>query len=197
MTCDAGCPDDVKRELGLVQVYTGDGKGKTTCALGLAFRAVGCGLRVVMIQFLKPDAGYGEQISASRTENFEIIPMGVDHFEGRIPREEEIELTAKAMAKSREVLTSGEYDLVILDEINNSMKFGHVTPAEVISMLESRAPHTEVVLTGRGAPQEIIDYADLVTEMRLIKHPMDRGVPARRGIEYRRFVHPVRRGRNR
>ena len=82
------------------------------------------------------------------------------------------------------VLTYGEYDLVILDEFNNSLKFNLVTPQEVIELLESRAPHTEVVLTGRGAPQEIIDYADLVTEMRMIKHPMDKGVPARRGIEF-------------
>ncbi len=186
MTSESGCPSEVKERLGLVQVYTGDGKGKTTCALGLAFRAVGCGLRVVMIQFLKPAGGYGEQISASRTEGFEIVPMGVDHMDENVPLEMDLELTRRAMDRSRDALTSGEYDLVILDEINNSMRFGHVTPSEVISMLESRAPHTEVVLTGRGAPQEVLDYADLVTEMRMVKHPMDRGVPARRGIEYRR-----------
>ena len=102
----------------------------------------------------------------------------------RVSKETDMELTRKAMAFSEEVLTSGNYDLVILDEIVNSLRFGHVTPQEVIAMLEKRAPHTEVVMTGRGAPQEIIDYADLVTEMKLIKHPMDEGVAARRGIEY-------------
>ena len=184
MSGTTGCPKDVKEGLGLVQAYTGNGKGKTTCALGLAFRAVGCGLNVIMIQFLKPDGGYGEHISASRMDGFEIVPMGVDHMDEKVPLEKDLELTRAAMAKAREVLTSGEYDLVILDEINNSLKFKHVTPQEVIDLLDSRAPHTEVVLTGRGAPQEIIDYADLVTEMRMIKHPMDRGVPARRGIEF-------------
>ena len=184
MSGTTGCPTDVKEGLGLVQVYTGNGKGKTTCALGLAFRAVGCGLNVIMIQFLKPAGGYGEHISASRMDGFEILPMGVDHMDENVPLERDLELTRAAMTKAREVLTSGEYDLVILDEINNSLKFNHVTPQEVIELLESRAPHTEVVLTGRGAPQEIIDYADLVTEMRMVKHPMDKGVPARRGIEF-------------
>lgn len=179
------CPADIKEKLGLVQVYTGNGKGKTTCAMGLAFRAVGCGLKVVMVQFLKPDCGYGEQLSAKRLDNFEMIPMGADHMCGqKVPKEEDLALTRKAMEKSREVLTSGEYDLVILDEINNSMRFKHVSAQEVIELLESRAPNTEVVLTGRGAPEEIIDYADLVTEMTMVKHPMDRGIPARKGIEF-------------
>ncbi len=180
-----GCPEETKRELGLVQVYTGNGKGKTTAALGLALRATGDGLNVIMVQFLKPDGGYGEQIAAARLGTFAIVPMGADHMCGeKVPKETDLELTRRAMAFSEEVLASGNYDLVILDEIVNSLRFGHVTPQEVIAMLERRAPHTEVVLTGRGAPQEIIDYADLVTEMRLVKHPMDRGVPARRGVEY-------------
>lgn len=173
----------VKEKLGLVQVYTGNGKGKTMCALGLALRARGRDLSVAMVQFLKPDAGYGEQTEARRI-GIDVFPMGTDHFSGRVPEDVERELTAKAMAKSEEVLASGRYDLVILDEINNALRFGLVTPEETIAMLGRRAPNTEVVLTGRGAPQEIIDYADLVTEMRLVKHPMDRGVPARKGIEF-------------
>ena len=88
------------------------------------------------------------------------------------------------MERAEEVLTSGDYDMVILDEINNSMSFGLLTPGDLIGILERRAPNTEVVLSGRGVPQEIIDYADLVTEMRLVKHPYDRGVKARKGIEY-------------
>ena len=179
------CPEDVKNELGLVHVYTGNGKGKTTTALGLAFRATGRGLNVIMLQFLKPDGSYGEHIAASRTENLTILPMGADHMcEKRGSREEDEELTRKGLEKAEEVLTSGEYDMVILDEINNSMRFGLVEQKDLIAMLERRAPHTEVVLTGRGVPQEIIDYADLVTEMKLVKHPFDKGIDARKGIEY-------------
>ena len=175
---------DARRHLGLVQVYTGNGKGKTTAAFGLAMRAAGNGLKVIIIQFLKPDGDYGEQISARRL-GIELLPVGRDHMHGLKTNEEtEGELTAEGMRLATEALTSGEYDLVILDELNNSMRFELVTAQEVIAMLEKRAPETEVVLTGRGAPEEIIEYADLVTEMKLIEHPMDRGIPARRGIEY-------------
>ena len=179
-------PDpDIKKKLGLVHVYTGNGKGKTTACLGLAFRASGRGLNVLMVQFLKPAKGYGEHIAAERIPNLTIIPMGADHMCGRdVTREEDMALTKEGMRKAEEALTSGEYDLVILDEINNSMSFGLASPQDVIAMLERRAPNTEVVLSGRGVPQEIVDYADLVTEMRLIKHPFYRGIGARKGIEY-------------
>lgn len=181
----SGCPEEVKKELGLVQVYTGNGKGKTTTCLGLALRASGRGLNVIMLQFLKPDGGYGEHLASAKMDNFTLVPMGADHMCGeKVSQEEDLRLTREGMKRAEEVLTSGKYDLVILDEINNSMKFGLVTPQEVIDILEKRAPHTEVVLSGRGAPKEIIDYADLVTEMTLVKHPFDRGIGARQGIEY-------------
>ncbi len=179
-----GCPEDIKRRLGLVQVYTGNGKGKTTTALGLAFRAAGRGLNVIMLQFLKPDGGYGEHLAAGRFDGFAIEPMGANSLGGSVTPEEEARLTRLGMARAEEVLLSGEYDMVILDEVNNSMKFGLVDPADLISLLERRAPNTEVVLTGRGAPPEIVEYADLVTEMTLVKHPFDRGVGARKGIEF-------------
>ena len=151
----------------------------------MAFRAAGRGLNVIMLQFLKPDGEYGEHISARKLENFTMLPMGADHMCGEtVPREVDEELTRKGLEKAEEVLTSGEYDMVILDEINNSMKMKLIDPKGLIDLLERRAPHTEVVLTGRGVPQEIIDYADLVTEMTLVKHPFDRGVFARKGIEY-------------
>ncbi len=179
------CPKDIKRELGLVQVYTGNGKGKTTAAMGLAFRAVGRGLNVIMLQFLKPPWNYGEHLASERFKGFTIEPMGVDHLDGEpVTREEEELLTRRGMARAEEVLLSGEYDMVILDEIINSMKFGLIMPQELINLLERRAPHIEVVLTGRGVPREIIDYADLVTEMTLVKHPFDRGIMARKGVEY-------------
>lgn len=175
----------IKNKLGLIQVYTGNGKGKTTACLGLAFRASGRGLRVIMLQFLKPAGSYGEHLASELIPNFTMEPMGADHMGGNeVSREEDLELTRKGLARAEEVLTSGDYDMVILDEINNSMAFKLLTPQELIGILEKRAPNTEVVLSGRGVPQEIIDYADLVTEMTLIKHPYDRGVHARKGIEY-------------
>lgn len=104
----SGCPEDIKKELGLVHVYTGNGKGKTTTALGLAFRATGRGLNVIMLQFLKPDGGYGEHMAAKKLENFTIVPMGADHMCGQeVPREVDEELTRKGLEKAREVLESG------------------------------------------------------------------------------------------
>ena len=181
----SGCPEDVKRRLGLVHVYTGNGKGKTTAAMGLGFRAVGRGLNVIMLQFLKPPKGYGEHMAAEMLPGFTIEPMGSDHMCGReVTKEQDLEDTRRGLARAEEVLTSGEYDLVILDEAINSIRLGLLTPQTLIELLERRAPHTEVVLTGRGVPQEVIDYADLVTEMTLIKHPFDKGIGARKGIEY-------------
>ena len=181
----SGCPEDVKRRLGLVHVYTGNGKGKTTAAMGLAFRAVGRGLNVIMLQFLKPPKGYGEHMAAEMLPGFTIEPMGSDHMCGReVTKEQDLEDTRRGLVRAEEVLTSGEYDLVILDEAINSIRLGLLTPQTLIELLEMRAPHTEVVLTGRGVPQEVIDYADLVTEMTLIKHPFDKGIGARKGIEY-------------
>jgi cob(I)alamin adenosyltransferase len=173
-----------KKELGLVHVYTGNGKGKTTAALGLAFRAVGCGLRAAMVQFLKPSEEYGEQLAAEKLDGFEIISMGLDHMCSEVSRSEDIRLAHEALARLSEILSSGKHDLVIADEINVAMSWELLEPEEVIEVLEKRAPCTEVVLTGRGAPKKIIDYADLVTEMLLVKHPFDRGVPARRGVEF-------------
>lgn len=180
-----GCPEDIKKRLGLVQVYTGNGKGKTTAAMGLAFRAVGRGLDVIMLQFLKPPKGYGEHMAAKMLPGFTIEPMGSDHMCGReVTKEQDIEDTKRGLERAAEVLRSGEYDMVILDEAINSIRLGLMTPQALIELLETRAPNTEVILTGRGVPQEIIDYADLVTEMTLVKHPFDRGVGARKGIEY-------------
>jgi cob(I)alamin adenosyltransferase len=176
--------DSTKKNLGLIQVYTGDGKGKTTAALGLAFRATGCNLKVIMVQFLKPSEEYGEQIAAKKLENFEIVSMGLDHMSSAVTREEDICLAHEALSYFSKILSSGKYDIVIADEINVAMSWDLILPEEVIEVLEKRAPNTEVILTGRRAPQEIIDYADLVTEMRLIKHPFDAGIGARRGVEY-------------
>lgn len=176
--------DNVRKKLGLVQVYTGIGKGKTTASLGLAFRASGSGLKVLMVQFLKPSEEYGEQIAARRFDGFEIVSLGLDHLTSEVTREEDIRLAREALDYLSDVLKSGEYDLVIADEINVAMSWKLLTPKEVIEVLNERGENVEVVLTGRGAPKEIIKYADLVTEMVLVKHPFDKGVGARRGIEY-------------
>lgn len=169
---------------GLVQVYTGEGKGKTTAALGLALRALGRGLRVFMLQFLKGD-DTGE-LHAGRLfgDRFIIEQTGLKGFirRDRIA-EADIHRAQAALQRAREVLTSGDYDLVILDEINVAMYFELIPVREVLHLLQDRAPYVEVVLTGRYAPEEIIAAADLVTEMKNIKHYYQAGIPARRGIE--------------
>jgi cob(I)alamin adenosyltransferase len=180
----SGIPGSVKKELGLVQVYTGDGKGKTTASLGLGFRAAGRGLEVLMIQFLKPAENYGEHISAENVDNFTIMPLGLDHMLSKVPREEDIALAQETLTTAKNLIYSGKYDLVILDEINVAMSWKLLDPEEVIDVLKKRPDNIEIVLTGRGAPQPIIDYADLVTEMKPIKHPFDKGQKARVGIEF-------------
>ena len=177
-------PPEIKKGLGLVQVYTGPGKGKTTASLGLAFRATGRGLEVLMIQFLKPPENYGEHLAAEKVPNFTILPLGLDHMLSKVPKEIDIKIAHETLQRAKEEIYSGKYDLVILDEINNTMSWKLLGPDEVIEMLKGRPDHVEIVLTGRGAPKEIVEYADLVTEMTMIKHPFDKGVGARKGIEY-------------
>ena len=167
---------------GLVQIYTGDGKGKTTAALGLAMRAVGRGLRVVVIQFIKGDP-YGEHIFAEKCKLFDIIEVSRgDSFkkDDKILKEE----CAHTLTLANEYLVGGKYDLIVLDEIFSALTKGFISKAQVLELLAKRPPEVELVLTGRGAPPEIIEKADLVTEMKLIKHPYDKGIKARLGIEY-------------
>jgi cob(I)alamin adenosyltransferase len=177
-------PIEIKKELGLVHVYTGMGKGKTTASLGLAFRAAGRGLNVLMIQFLKPPENYGEHLAAGHFENLTIIPMGLDHMVGRVPKAEDIRIAKETLAEARDLIYSEKYDLVILDECNVAVSWGLINSKDVIDMLKERPANIEIVLTGRGAPKELIDYADLVTEMKMVKHPFDKGIKARKGIEY-------------
>jgi cob(I)alamin adenosyltransferase len=177
-------PPEIKNELGLVQVYTGNGKGKTTASLGLAFRATGRGLEVLMIQFLKPPMNYGEHLHAEKVPNFTILPLGLDHMVSKVPRDVDIKIARETLQKAKEEIYSGKYDLVILDEINNAMSWNLLSAEEVIEVLKGRPENIEIVLTGRGAPPKIVEYADLVTEMTLIKHPFDKGTRARKGIEY-------------
>ena len=172
-------------EQGRIQVYTGDGKGKTTCAFGLALRAVGQGFQVFFIQFLK-GRDTGEIRAAARLAP-ELTLKGFGRpvlVNLENPDPEDLVLAREGLDLARQMMAAGDHDLVILDEINVAMAYNLVPVEEVLDMVRRRPPHVEVVLTGRAAPPEIIEVADLVTEMVPRKHYWEAGVKARRGIEW-------------
>lgn len=173
---------------GLVIVHTGPGKGKTTAALGLALRAVGQGLRVVMVQFIKGSWHYGELEAAKMLgeDRFRILPMGRGFVKVGVekPDPEDVRLVEEAWSFASENILSGEYDLVVLDEINYAISYHMLDPEKVLEALRRKPEMIHVVLTGRNAHPAIVEFADLVTEMRDIKHPYQRGIVAQRGIEY-------------
>lgn len=173
-------------EKGLVQVYTGEGKGKTTAALGLALRAVGRGLTVVVIQFLKADGATGELLAAHRlSPELEIKSMGRPGFIGPDgPTAQDIALAGKALEEARRHLDRDDCDLLVLDEVNVALSLGLVSEAEIIELMEKKPPHMELVLTGRGAPPAVLKRAHLVTTMAATRHYFDEGEPARKGIEH-------------
>lgn len=169
---------------GYVQIYTGDGKGKTTAALGLALRAAGHGMHTYIGQFMKGHP-YGELEALADHPGIIIEQYGDMHF---IRREqmttEHVARARRGLERAREAMCSGQYDLVVLDEINVAIWFGLVSVEDVLALLESRPLNVEVILTGRGAPRQLIDQADLVTEMRELKHYYQQGVISRQGIEW-------------
>lgn len=170
---------------GLVMIYTGNGKGKTTAALGLALRAVGHGRRVLMIQFMKGGDEYGELRAARMLPGFEIVQKGLPTFVQRgNPAPADLRLAAEGLQTARDALTGGEWDLVILDEINVALDYGLLNLDDVVKLLELRRQDTDMVLTGRAAHPELIRRADMVSEVVEIKHHYRQGVPARKGIEY-------------
>ena len=170
---------------GTVQVYTGDGKGKTTAALGLALRAVGHGLSVYMLQFMKGSSNYGELTSALRLPGLTIEQSGRDEFVDRdSPAKVDIDLAAEGLEKSRAAVMGGRYDIVILDEVNVALDFGLIALEDVLTLIEKRPSHVELILTGRSAHPEIVKAADLVSEVLNIRHHYDAGVEAREGIEF-------------
>jgi len=170
---------------GLIQVYTGNGKGKTTAALGLAFRAAGHGFKTFIIQFMKGSIESGELEAAKILAPYLTIrQMGRESLVRREnPDPEDIKLVHEAMILAREVILGGEYDIVVLDEINVAVDFGLIQKEKVLKLLDERPSNVELILTGRYAAQEIIDRADLVTEMAEIKHYYQRGIQSRVGIE--------------
>ena len=169
-------------EKGYIQVYTGNGKGKTTAALGITLRAVCAENRVFIGQFMKGQ-NYSELKALEYLPRLEIEQFGDVNFVHGKPTAEDMAKAGKGLSRMKEALASGNYDLVIFDEINTVLFFKMVSAADVLSVLDLKPDKTEVILTGRYAPQEIIDRADLVTEMREVKHYYSKGVPARTGIE--------------
>jgi cob(I)alamin adenosyltransferase len=174
--------DDMER--GTIQLYTGDGKGKTTAALGAALRAAGHGRRVVMIQFMKGRL-YGELEAAKRLEGFTIEQYGRDEFvDPKNPAPVDRDFAARGWRRAEELVREGGPDMLILDEINVAVAFGLIELERVLSFMREKPAPLELILTGRYAPAEMIALADTVTEMREIRHHYTSGVPARKGIEY-------------
>ena len=174
-----------KLEKGLVQVYTGNGKGKSSAAFGLALRAIGRGLKVYIIQFIKGGFDYGELYIVDKLPNLTLKAFGRGKFvTQKPPGKADVELAEEAFALAEEVVKSGEYDIVILDEINVALNLKLIQIEKVLKLIKNKPKHVELVLTGRYAPNEIIEAADLVTEMKEVKHPFNKGFQARKGIEY-------------
>lgn len=167
---------------GLIQIYTGDGKGKTTAALGQALRASGQGLRVIFIQFLKSQV-CGEHLLVGKANLFEIVQFGEgDLF--KKPEEQLLKESQQAYDLAEKSLTCGDYDMVILDEIFVAHWRGLINLKQILLLMDKKPANVELIMTGRKAPQEVIKRANLATEMLMIKHPFAEGVPQRRGIEF-------------
>lgn len=173
---------------GLVIVYTGNGKGKTTAALGLAMRAVGYEHKVCMLQFIKGSWHYGEMDSSKKLEpNFELIAVGkgfVGILDDNSPREEHEKYAAEAVRICREKIFSEKYDVIILDEVNYAITLGLIDVQEIIKIIKEKPSDLDLVLTGRDVKEEIVELADLVTEMKEIKHPFKSGIKAKKGIDF-------------
>lgn len=169
---------------GLIQVYTGEGKGKTTAAVGLAVRALGHGIPVLWASFLKPaEPKPGEILFLEGTPGLEILAAGIGVF-GDAKRREVTASVRAAFALVRERLAVGDFGLACLDEINNAVHRGYLPLKDLLAFLDCRPPGVELVLTGRNAPPELLQRAHLVTRMEKVKHPLTTGIAARRGIEY-------------
>ncbi len=182
---DDAAPPEPKKRHGLIIVNTGDGKGETTAALGVAFRALGNGFKVFMVQYIKGSWKTGEKKMADRlAPELEIRPMGDGFTWDTKNPAQDIATTLRIWEVSKDAIASGRYDIVILDEINVVMQLGYLDPAIVVEFLKLKDPRQHVILTGRGAPASIIEVADLVSEILPIKHPYDAGIKAQRGIEF-------------
>ena len=168
---------------GKVHVYTGDGKGKTTAALGLSIRAAGAGLRVFIAQFIKADE-YSEIKALKRfSDLITVEQFGLGGFIGGNPSSGDIEAAQKGVARVKEIISSGNYDVVVLDEANIAVKFKLFSEQDLLDIIDAKSKNMELVITGRDAAPKIIEKADLVTQMKAVKHYFQNGVEARVGIE--------------
>ncbi len=173
---------------GLIIIYHGNGKGKTTAALGVALRAIGYNHNVCMIQFIKGEWDYGELYSSNKLKpNFELIVTGKG-FVGIIDDDhlfdEHIQSSKNALKIAREKMSSGKYNIIILDEINYALKLNLITENEVISLIDSKPAELNIIMTGNYLSNKMLELADLVTEMKEVKHPYKKGIKARKGIDF-------------
>lgn len=172
-------------EEGLVEVYTGNGKGKTSAAFGLALRATGRGLKVFVIQFIKGGFDYGELHALSNLPNITLKAYGRGKFiTSKPPDKDDVKLAHEALTLAKEIVQNGKHDIVILDEVNVALHLKLIELHDVVEVIKNKAENVELILTGRDAPEPLIELADLVTEFKEIKHPFSRGYRARKGIEY-------------
>jgi cob(I)alamin adenosyltransferase len=170
---------------GLVTVFTGNGKGKTSAALGIALRALGHGLKVRIIFFMKGDSLYGEDKTLEKLTNISLERFGLPGFcDPENITEEHRAAAGRALQAAREALSRGEYDVVVLDEVNVASAWGLIPVEEVLELVRNKLPQVDLVLTGRYADARLIDSADIVTEMVEVKHPFPKGAKARRGVDY-------------
>ncbi len=168
---------------GYIQVYTGNGKGKTTAALGLSLRAAGAGLKVIIVQFLK-SGDYSEIKALAKLSGLITIEQyGLGHFVRGKPSPEDMEAGKKGLERVRSIIDDGQYDILVIEEGNVAVTCGLFSAQDLLDAIADRPDHMEIVITGRGAAREIIETADLVTEMKEIKHYYQKGVKARVGIE--------------
>ena len=174
----------MKTEKGYIHVYTGNGKGKTTAALGLALRATGAGKKVFFAQFVKGKAYAELKALREYIPGIEVRQYGRDCFIHKVPGQEDIDAAVNGLKEVAGILAAGRYGVVVLDEACIALYYNLFTVDDLLSVLRNRHPGTEVILTGRNAPKKLLEEADLVTEMQEIKHYWTRGVEARPGIEY-------------
>jgi cob(I)alamin adenosyltransferase len=172
---------------GLIHVYTGDGKGKTTAAIGLAIRATGQGKKVLILQFLKSKVKDSGEITIAKKSGIKVIKFKGQIsplFDSKAKRSELKKAVKEALAISLKKIESNRYDLIVMDEFNTLVGNGYATSLDVKKIIKAKPEELELIFTGRGAPEEMIEIADYVTEIRMVKHPFTKGIKARKGIEY-------------
>lgn len=171
---------------GLVVVFTGSGKGKTTAALGMALRAWGQGMKILVLQFIKGGWVYGELLASGKMEGLEIRPLGEGFVRVNGENDEGMHIQAalKALSEAKKEIASDKWDMIILDEIIYAAGFGLLREEELLELISIKPPELHLVLTGRNAPQSVIERADLVTEMKEVRHPYRQGIKAQKGVEF-------------